>query len=339
MLSARGIFYSQARESVRYLGESISETYGSYGAYLDWTYGFQSSEYGPYVGLGITFSHSDLNASTSVYTFSPGIALGYRFDKNLSGELGFSVPLYTRFSTPSGSYGLVAGEGISAIGVSLTTRFGGSKRNEKYNYQPNRNDYEQGNDKGIRFGLRLSAAACDIELGNSSYGFDTGSKGLGIGLSVEKPLTRKIVSRGSADYMPFRKSKKVPPTIGDGRGGENGDSAPSVLGVGLDLVLNCVSPDKGLYFLLSLGFAKASLKFEGVLDTNYTAHYKTFENSGRTLAAGLGYNFTRNLGIELKVIPYGPEVRATSLDAGGYNPNMHSKPQFVVGTFSFIYRL
>jgi len=283
--------------------------------------------------------------------------VGYNFTPNLGLELRYTVGPTPNYFDDYEFDSIFAPRWYTA---SVNYRFGAGGGGS---YRGERSRSYSGFDGDVRFGVKASLAQ---PLGNidkwNPYGADEatnmGSLGFGGGLFVEVPLSEKMSLRANADYMLFGKGNNKyydEYEFGSGRYVDsyfdNSSFTPSVLGGGLDVLFHLDYADSGLYFLAGLGFAQASGKhgWESrweVVDTTdgeiindyYEKDSKTFKNTGLTAAVGLGYNFNRNVGFELKYTFQGPEVGPKPSDGDWYDPDYNKKPKFTWLTGSLVYR-
>ncbi|MDR1841592.1 MAG: porin family protein [Holophagales bacterium] len=116
---------------------------------------------------------------------------------------------------------------------------------------------------------------------------DIASMGFGAGLLGEMPFTDNFALRGRLQYMMFGNKNNVDV------------SSYSLMADGIYAFDN---HDAGLFGIVSLGFAntsvKMSLPFFGSISS---------DSSGMVFGAGLGYNFNRNLGAEVKYLAGGDD--------------------------------
>jgi len=127
----------------------------------------------------------------------------------------------------------------------------------------------------FRFGAQLSLANPTGDLS------DIAGLGFGVAAFGEKPLTSNFAIRGTVDYLMF---------------GEKDEVSTTKYGVFADGIWSFNGHDVGPFALVTVGFENTTWKIDDWDD----------DQSGLGYGVGFGYNFTTNLGAEVKYI-IGPE--------------------------------
>ena len=163
------------------------------------------------------------------------------------------------------------------------------------------------NAQDVRFGLQATVSKPQGDLGNTTS-LD-GKLGYGIGLQVPVDLKGGLVIVPRLDYVSYKRNASetthypvVDLTL-------NTDLKASLLYVGADINYYTNKGNTGLYLLCGLGYSSG--KFETTITGQMANEYGNIINANISdsttassfyLAAGLGFNFNKNIGAEIRYI-------------------------------------
>jgi opacity protein-like surface antigen len=138
------------------------------------------------------------------------------------------------------------------------------------------------NAQDFRYGAQLSVVSPSGDLSkNASLGF-------GAAFLAEIPLNDKMAIRGKLDYLMF----------GEKTNNDYSESklSANIYGVTADYIYRFDSHDNGLFVMAGLGSVALTLK------DKYEWASLSESANGFAIHLGVGYNFTRNLGAEVKLV-------------------------------------
>ena len=152
-------------------------------------------------------------------------------------------------------------------------------------------------DSPFRLGLQVSYA--------NPYGdmSDLAGPGFGVGLVGEWALGKHFGIRARADFMRFgeEKTEKILVLIDDIGVRVDRETKCDAWGLSADFVYRADTHDIGFYGFAGLGFTDIKLNQEIVFEGSvFDNESDSCSSSGFSFSTGIGYNFTRNVGIETK---------------------------------------
>jgi opacity protein-like surface antigen len=174
-------------------------------------------------------------------------------------------------------------------------------------------------EEGFRWGLMGSLASPMGDLSKK----EGANAGMGFGLTAlgEYGFNDKMALRGRIGYTMFG---------GNSAGAKSTyyvEYTPGIYNVSADLVYSFDSLETGFYVLGGLGYMSSELNFEVWAGGQKLGNVSVDNASGLGFSAGLGFNFTKNMGAELK---YNSSLGWKNEDKGHFDWNWIEA--------SFIYR-
>ena len=139
-----------------------------------------------------------------------------------------------------------------------------------------------------RFGGQLSLANPSGDLS------DVSKMGFGLAFFAEQGLNDKMALRYNAGYSLFGAKKEE-------YGNYSDETSANAISVMADFLYSLDSHEKGCFVFGGLGFLVAGTKYE-FKGGSYGTDSGSNSESGIGLSAGVGYNFTRNIGAEARYV-------------------------------------
>jgi hypothetical protein len=128
---------------------------------------------------------------------------------------------------------------------------------------------------------------------------DRSGAGVGASLSCEWAFKRKHALRAGFEFARFGGKTYYDHPHDPGVATKEYKGSANVAFATLDYTFGFVSHDRGPYVTIGTGCGKTSVQPDGVSDIMYG---DTISGLGFRYAAGVGYNFTRNIGLEVSAV-------------------------------------
>jgi len=177
-----------------------------------------------------------------------------------------------------------------------------------------------------RFGLQVSYIDPSGDLS------DIASSGFGLSLFAERTLTKNNAIRAKIDYMDFgdvtyASSILIQDLLFD----FDFESNVSILGISGEWLYRFDSHDKGPFVFVGAGYLDATRKLSSLDDS---AMSNSENKAGFSYSAGFGFNFTKNLGLELKITK-GPRLKYTETYSNNNDVSYAYAFDWIQASFSY----
>jgi hypothetical protein len=285
--------------------------------FADFIYSFNSHDKGPYAFAGLGFVNGKLtleqkeewsydgdsgkrsrSQSESGGNLGYALGLGYNFTKNMGAELS-----YVTANDVIKPKDWDKKFGFTWMQASFKYRFGYD--NVSKSVSEPKKSLTPSHDSGWSYGVSLAIAHPGGDFTNEKIFGNKIKTGLGISAFGEFGLNDKMALRGRVDYIIFGEGKNE---YSDNYGKRTDTLSANVATVFADYIYSFDSHEKGLYAFAGLGFVNGKFTREGKVEETRGGDTETrksiYSDSGSNLgyALGLGYNFTKNAGVELSYV-------------------------------------